>query len=74
MVWNFCKDLDVWIEKMVQFWDKFDGCIGCGCFSMVKCWFYNVGDVVGCYGCGFCYLMGDVLIFQVLGGVSLVGC
>ncbi len=39
--------------------DKLDGCIGCGCLSLVSCTLYNAADKAAAHGSGPRWLYGD---------------
>ena len=50
-------DLDRRIDQLSRLRDKLNGCIGCGCLSMVTCPLRNPGDVAAEQGAGARYLL-----------------
>ncbi|TDK33720.1 redox-sensitive transcriptional activator SoxR [Luteimonas terrae] len=49
-------ELDARIDQLTRLRDQLDGCIGCGCLSLMACPLRNPDDVAGARGPGAQYL------------------
>lgn len=56
---RFGRVLDDRIARMQALRDRLDGCIGCGCLSLINCALYNPRDKARARGAGPRYLLGD---------------
>ncbi|ROR91045.1 redox-sensitive transcriptional activator SoxR [Nocardioides aurantiacus] len=45
-------DLDARLDRLHRLRDSLDGCIGCGCLSLVSCELYNLDDELAGMGAG----------------------
>lgn len=55
----FRETLDERMETLRRLRDDLDGCIGCGCLSLVRCKLHNANDKAAARGAGPRYLMGE---------------
>ena len=51
--------IDERIAELQRMRSSLDGCIGCGCLSLERCWMSNPNDRVARMGAGPRYWMGD---------------